>query len=201
MKPSKAVRIALATAATITAAIAAAVIYVVCTTPRHSEPDTRRWQTGYIFFSVGDSWKSYAVRGLTRARGEALTDSTPSHCGMVVMDGLRPLLVHESTSEGHIVAESPREYFEKNGSRCIYALPAPGAVDTLRLKADISAMLGARTPFDFDFNHSDSSALYCSELVVALLERNGNHTLSSLRGRKFIYPQDIADRCRRTPRH
>ena len=102
MKPSKAVRIALATAATITAAIAAAVIYVVCTTPRHSEPDTRGWQTGYIFFSVGDSWKSYAVRGLTRARGEALTDSTPSHCGMVVMDGLRPLLVHESTSEGHI---------------------------------------------------------------------------------------------------
>lgn len=68
---------------------------------------------GLYIFSVGDSWKSYAVRGLTRAKGEALTDSTPSHCGMVVMDGLRPLLVHESTSEGHIVAESPREYFEK----------------------------------------------------------------------------------------
>lgn len=200
MKPSKTVRIALASAATITAALAAAVIYILCTMPSHSEPDTRDWQTGYIFFSVGDSWKSYAVRALTRAKGDALTDSTPSHCGIVVMDGPSPLLVHESTSAGHIVAESPQEYFEKNGSRCIYALPAPGAVDTLRLREDINAMLGKRTPFDIDFNHSDSSALYCSELVVALLEHNGNRSLSPLRNRKFIYPQDIADRCKRAYR-
>lgn len=196
MKAPKALRIALAAAATITAALAAAVIYIVCTTPRHSEPDTRDWQTGYIFFSVGDSWKSYAVRGLTRLMGKALSDSTPSHCGMVVMQGATPLLVHESTSEGRIVAERPDEYFDKNGSRCIYALPAPGAVDTVRLRTDIRALTDARKPFDYEFNHSDSTALYCSELVVELLERNGNRSLTPLRARKFIYPQDIADRCR-----
>ena len=75
MKPSKAVSIALATAATITAAIAAAVIYVVCTTPRHSEPDTVSSDSADSFVKVQFSRVNRRLdefrRELQKSRGES----------------------------------------------------------------------------------------------------------------------------------
>ncbi len=163
--------------------------------PRYLEPDTADWQTGQIFFSVGDSWKSVAVRSFTGARDFSFTDSTPSHCGIVLRepDGLR--LVHESTSARHIVAESPKEYLEKNGSYCLYTLPAPCPLDTNRLRRDIYKLQQENTPFDFNFDHNDSTSLYCSELVVTLLEKNGCMKISSLRSNNYIYPQDLLNKC------
>lgn len=159
--------------------------------PKPSVPDTADWHTGMVFFSVGDSWESVAVRSVTGLKNVTLADSTPSHCGIVMMDDNGPLLVHASTTAGHVVAEPPLEYIENNGSYCLYAASLPFRLDTLKLKSDIDSMLRIPVPFDFDFDHSDHSSLYCTEFVVTLYELNGCNALSPLRSKNYIYPQDI----------
>lgn len=144
-----------------------------------------------VFFSVGDSWESAAVRSITSIFNMAVSDSTPSHCGIVIMDERGPLLVHASTIAGQVVRETPAEYIENNGSYCLYVESQPFELDTLKLKSDIDSILSVPVPFDFDFDHSDNKSLYCTELVVTLHELNGCNTLSSLRENHFIYPQDI----------
>ena len=164
---------------------------VIFLRPKPSRPDTSGWQTGMVFFSVGDSWESAAVRSLTGLFNLAMSDSTPSHCGMVVMDENGPMLVHASTTAKHVVKESPEEYLRNNGSYCLYVVPQPFALDTLKLRADIDSLLSILAPFDFEFNHDDGKALYCSELVITLHELSGCNSLSSLREKSWIYPHDI----------
>ncbi len=159
--------------------------------PKPAVPDTSGWQTGMVFFSVGDSWESVAVRSMTGLRNIALSDSTPSHCGMVIMGNNGPRLFHASTTARRVVAESPAEYIEKNGSYCLYAIPQPFQLDTLKLRADIDSLLRIPVAFDYDFDHTDSKSLYCTELVVTLHELNGCKALSPLREKNYIYPQDI----------
>ena len=159
--------------------------------PGPSVPDTSDWKTGMVFFSVGDSWESAAVRSLSSILHMTLSDSLPSHCGVVVMDKTGPLLVHASTIAGHVVAETPEEYIEKNGSYCLYVKSEPFNLDTLRLRSDIDSLLRIPVPFDFDFDHSDSQSLYCTELVVMLHELNGCRSFSQLRENPHIYPQDL----------
>lgn len=169
--------------------------YALATRPDYTPPDTAGWRTGDIFFSVGDTWESVAVRSLTGVKDLAVADSTPSHCGIVVHtpEGLR--LVHESTVAGRIVAETPEDYLHNNGSRCIYARHIPCPVDTSMLKVHIDSLLHLAVPFDFTFNHNDPRELYCTELVVRLLEMNGIDAFSDLRTNNYIYPQDLAKRC------
>ena len=159
----------------------------------YQTPDTSDWQSGYIFFSVGDSWKSDAVRSMTALSGQAATDSTPSHCGFVLMGPDGPLLVHESTTEKQIVAQTPMEFITREGAYCVYALPVKDALDTVKLRRDIEQMLEAATPFDFNFDHNDTTALYCSELVVTLFEKNGRDDLTPLRQEQYIYPRHILE--------
>lgn len=171
------------------------VVYAIINRPGRSVPDTVDWETGDIFFSVGDSWKSVAVRALTGVSEFKLSDSTPSHSGIILRTTAGVLLVHESTTSGHIVAETPQEYLEHNGAYSIYILKPPCKLDTLMLKADIDSLMHRQIPFDFSFNHSDSTTLYCTELVVTLLEHNGCRSVSDLRELKYIYPQDLANKC------
>lgn len=159
--------------------------------PKPSQPDTSDWETGMVFFSVGDSWESAAVRSISSLLNLAVSDSTPSHCGIVIMDKNGPQMVHASTTAKHIVSETPEEYIKKNGSYCLYVKTRPFDLDTIKLRADIDSLLKIPVPFDFEFNHGDTKALYCSELVVLLHELNGCRSLSSLRENNWIYPQDI----------
>ena len=184
-------RCALWSLCTVAAILSVWLLTVTLCRPNDRNPDTSRWQSGYIFFSVGDSWKSVAVRSLTSFRDFNLRDSTPSHCGIVLRmsDGIR--LIHESTSAGHIVSETPDDYFRINGSHCIYALPANASIDTMRLRQETERLLNIRKPFDYDFDHNDSTAFYCSEMAVYLLEKTGMPSVSILRESEFIYPDDI----------
>lgn len=65
--------------------------------PPYLMPDTTRFETGDIFFSVGDSWESVAVRALSGTRSLEVADSTPSHCGIVIRNDDGVKLVHAST--------------------------------------------------------------------------------------------------------
>ena len=102
--------------------------------PPYLMPDTTSFDTGDIFFSVGDSWESVAVRALSGTSSWEVTDSTPSHCGIVVRDARGVRLAHASTAAGKIVVETPEEYLRNNGSYCIHAVkpPCPVSAEGIR---------------------------------------------------------------------
>lgn len=86
---------------------------VIVRTPIYIKPDTSDWHIGDIFFSVGDSWKSVAVRSLTGARDFNVSDSTPSHYGVMLVESGVVKLVHASTSARKVVKETPDDYMKK----------------------------------------------------------------------------------------
>lgn len=163
--------------------------------PAYIAPDTSGWKTGDIFFSVGDSWESVAVRALTGAKSFELSDSTPSHCGLVVRYGGKVRLVHESTVAKRIVMETPEEYLKNNGSYCLYVRKSPCAPDSVILRQTVDSLLSTGIPFDFDFDHSSPQALYCTEMVVRVSEICGSGYFSHLRKKDYIYPEDILKMC------
>lgn len=163
--------------------------------PTYLMPDTSEWQTGYIFFSVGNSWESVAVRSLSGAKNFEVSDSTPSHCGLVVRDSDGVRLVHASTVEKMIVAESVRKYLEKNGSYCLYAMKVTPAPDSIAIRHTVDSLLDNHVPFDFDFNHKDPKSLYCTEMVTAVFEQTGRTLFKPLKENTYIYPDDILRIC------
>lgn len=176
-----------------------AVIIWVClvsrTRPANVMPDTSDWQTGDIFFSVGDSWESVAVRSLSGAKKFEVSDSTPSHCGIIVRNGGNIRLIHASTGAKKVVAETPGEYFANNGSYCLFARKVCPAPDEAALCQTVDSLIANEVPFDFDFNHKDSQSLYCTEMVITVFERNGNFRFSTLRKQTYIYPEDLLKLC------
>lgn len=168
---------------------------VILLRPSYRIPDTSDWQTGDIFFSVGDSWESVAVRSLSGAKIFEVSDSTPSHCGIIIRNADGVKLVHASTVTKKIVAETPEEYLINNGSYCLYARRSHQALDSTAVLHTVDSLVANGVPFDFDFNHNDSKSLYCTEMVITVFERNGVSRFSTLRGQSYIYPKDILKFC------
>lgn len=79
--------------------------------PAYIEPDTSTFKTGDVFFSVGDSWESVAVRTLSGSLSLEVADSTPSHCGIVVRYAEGVKLAHASTVKR-------RSYSKRQRSTC-----------------------------------------------------------------------------------
>lgn len=171
------------------------VVIVYMYRPSYLMPDTSNWQTGDIFFSVGDSWESVAVRSLSGAKSFEVSDSTPSHCGIIVRDSDGVKLVHASTIAKRVVAESPEEYLTNNGSYCLYANKVYPAPDSIAVRHAVDSLIANNVPFDFNFDHTESHSLYCTEMVVSVLERSGNSRFSSLREQSYIYPDNLLKFC------
>lgn len=176
-------------------AIIAWIYLVARTRPAYVMPDTSGWKTGDIFFSVGDSWESVAVRSISGAKNFEVSDSTPSHCGIIVRDGDIVKLVHASTTAKKVVAETPREYLSNNGSYCLYARGVSPEPDGVEIRRTTDSLIANSVPFDFDFNHRESNSLYCTEMVITVFERNGNLRFSPLRKQNYIYPEDLLKLC------
>lgn len=164
--------------------------------PAYIEPDTSTFETGDVFFSVGDSWESVAVRTLSGSLSLEVADSTPSHCGIVVRYAEGVKLAHASTVKKKIVLETPEEYLRNNGSYCIYTRKAPCTVDTLAIRQSVETLVKNRVPFDFNFDHSTSKALYCTEMVVRVFEQNNCFCFSKLRHNSYMYPNDLLKLCK-----
>lgn len=163
--------------------------------PPYLMPDTSSWQTGDIFFSIGDSWESVAVRSLSGAKNFEVSDSTPSHCGVILRDDYGVKLVHASTVVKKIVAETPEEYLTNNGSYCLYARRMNPAPDSIAILHTVDSLIVNNVPFDFNFNHRDSKSLYCTEMVITVFERNGDSRFSALKEQSYIYPKDLLKLC------
>lgn len=170
------------------------VIITVIRIPSYVCPDTSDWHTGDVFFSVGDSWKSVAVRSLSGAKNLGLSETTPSHSGIVIVDLEGVKLVHESTSAGKIVMETPDEYLLNNGSYCLYARRPRCIPDSSMMVCVLDSLMKAEVPFDYDFDHSDDGSLYCTEMVVRVFELSGSSEFDGLRELGYIYPQDLLNK-------
>lgn len=158
--------------------------------PRSSKncpvPDSSNWQTGDIFFSSGTSWKSNVVR-LFGGSGNNET----SHCGFVMMQNGKAMLVHMSTDRNEISMESIPEYMTQNEASSVRAMRLTDEPDTTALRRNLERLLAERKRFDSSFNHRKDDRYYCSELVVKELREVGQHSLDSLLNSSVIYPQDI----------
>ena len=167
--------------------------------PPYLMPDTTMFRTGDIFFSVGDSWESVAVRALSGSTSFEVADSTPSHCGLVIRyaDGVK--LAHASTTAKKIVLETPEEYLRNNGSYCIYARKASCTVDTLAIRQSVETLVRNCVPFDFKFDHTTPNALYCTEMVVSVFEANNCFCFSKLRKLNYMYPNNLLKICTDKP--
>lgn len=149
-------------------------------------PDTYAWQTGDLFFSSGNSWKSDLVR-MFGGGGEHET----SHCGFVLRVNGHPMLVHMSTDRGEIVMESVEEYGRLNGASSVRAMRIIQPVDTVALRRNLEGLLSAHKEFDNSFDHSDTTSYYCTELVVREMQRIGCHLFAPFMDESVIYPQSI----------
>lgn len=172
------------------------VIVVALSHPSYQVPDTTDWQTGDIFFSVGDSWKSVAVRSISGAKKLEVSDSTPSHCGIIVRNEAGDIkLVHASTTAKKVVAESVDEYIANNGAYRLYVKKNRTKPDGAVIQHAVDSLITNNVPFDFDFNHREPNSLYCTELVITVFELTGDSIFSSLREQHYIYPKDLLKLC------
>lgn len=172
------------------------VSFVALSRPSYQVPDTSEWQTGDIFFSVGDSWKSVAVRSLSGMVNIELSDSTPSHCGIIIRNEEGDIkLVHASTTAKTVVSETLDEYLANNGAYRLFVKKAHNTPDAIAIRKTADSLISCNVPFDFDFNHKESRSLYCTEMVITIFELNGDSCLSSLREQRYIYPSDLLNLC------
>lgn len=64
-------------------------------------------------------------------------------------------------------------------------------MDTAAVRRTVEALVEQQVPFDFNFDHSSTKALYCTEFVVHVLEQNNCFCFSRLRKRNYMYPNDV----------
>lgn len=165
--------------------VVSAYFYVESRRRPYEVPTTVGWQTGDIFFSVGNSWKSEFVR-LSGGNADEI-----SHCGIVLRSGDKVVLVHMSTDKGHIVGESPDDYGKINNASKVIVRHLTNPVDTISLKKRLECLLSSGKPFDYKFDKTDTAEYYCSELVVDLMFADSTREYKSLMRHDYIYPQDI----------
>lgn len=159
---------------------------VECSRKPYETPDTRGWQTGDIFFSSGNSWRSLFVRWLGGESADRVT-----HCGFIVIEDGKPRLVHMSTDKEAITMEDVDDYGRLNDCYKITAWRLTVPLDTVALRRNLMNLIEQGKRFDNNYNHSDSDEYYCTELVIRELERLGIDVFDPLLDQSYVYPSDL----------
>jgi len=153
------------------------------------QPESNEWlalQTGDLVFCVGHSAKSAAVRFLSSDQ------STFSHVGFVMKTSDNSgLMCHMSADDKCITRESLESYIAKSNVTSLAFYRLSTYVDEERLIALLDSMLSQKVAFDEDFNFSSDDKIYCTELIVKVLRKAGNHDLDEIDTHRHIYPSDL----------
>ncbi|MEO1170040.1 MAG: hypothetical protein AAFW97_15150 [Pseudomonadota bacterium] len=167
--------------------------------------DTDRLQSGDLVFRAGRGWEADAVRAGSFARF--------SHVGLVERtDGGAIFVIHAAPpGDGGrgIVERVPLSVFNDPGlaSDIVFYRPA-GLTDGERASTVAAARdFAARAvPFDTEFDLADSSALYCTELVLdafmaagAAIEIAPPDTSRAALVREIVFPADLLRSASFTP--
>lgn len=174
-------------AAVVALAITALFVYVWASRRPFEHPDTTGWQTGDIFFSAGNSWRSAAVRLL----GSDSKDET-THSGFIVVNEQgEPMMVHMSTETGRIAMESIAHYGAMNDVRTITARRLRVAPDTVALRRELMRLMAEGKRFDNEFDLQDTTEYYCTELVLHVLNEQNHPAFKGFLERRVVYPVDL----------
>jgi hypothetical protein len=175
---------------------------------RDFAPIEAELQAGDIVFRRGTGMVSHAV--LTADRGGAY-----SHTGIVVDDGGELKIVHvvpgEPDANGvkdRIKAELPEQFFALDHA-------IEGAVMRLQDEEDVAkraarralALVETGVAFDHDYDLTDTTRMYCTELLQFVFEREGCDLTDGARSHisipgfagDYILPTDIQDSPRVRP--
>lgn len=150
-------------------------------------PSNVKLRTGDLVFRRGMGMRSYAVISADR-------EGRYSHVGMVVDSSGVQLVVHavpdEPDFDGDIdrVKKSTLEQFFSTDHAVIGEVLRPQ--DSARATCAASIAWRAyccRLPFDHNYDDSDTTSMYCTELVVHAL-RGAGYDISSLKHTEFRIP-------------
>lgn len=165
----------------ITFKLAAVALIAVISVPavRNSHPSDQsitnfqlsELRNGDLIFREGTGWRSQAV-----ATG---AESRWSHVGLVVIeaDG-QGWVVHAQPEQGPknvVVKERLTQFASSQNAYSIGAYTREDLTDLQRTRTKSIALkhVSSRTPFDHDFDASERSRLYCTELVIDAYEGAG----------------------------
>lgn len=162
-----------------------------------AEIDTSRLQSGDLVFRAGRGWEADAVRTASFTRF--------SHVGLIERTANGAVFViHAAPPEhgGHGVVERvPLAMFNDPGlaSDIVFYRPTELSVaDRESAVAAARTFAARRVPFDADFDITDNSALYCTEMVLeafvaagSTIELSAPETSRAAIIRSIVFPADL----------
>jgi hypothetical protein len=157
-------------------------------TPGDARPD--RWKTGDVVCLNGSSMRSKAVRLL---QGHS-TDF--SHVGIVVVENGVPFIVHADPSAGLVIMQR-WDVVLRGGDiagGAIYRYRHVSEHIRIIVSETALRLVRERVPFDKEFDQSNCSRLYCTELVVRAYAEAGVELRSQVgSARSHIFPIDLLE--------
>ena len=165
-----------------------------------SSPDIPvvEFQTADIVFRLGRTIES----DLIASSGNSATRY--SHIGVIIYHNNAPMVMHIEPSPNKdndtIKVESLHDFFNPNKSLAGCVTRIPNLTDKKRNKIEYNAlnMLNSSITFDYNYLLSDSTTMYCTELIEHIfstidisLSQGRAHTLPFMQ-EPIILPSDIA---------
>lgn len=157
---------------------------LICSAPQsgaffeasNQTPDLAAWQSydleeGDILLRRGSSFISTLIsRATPSAKGM-------SHCGIVIWEKGKWQIIHSisgsiSDQDG-IRMESVQSFVSKADKDMIWHIKPAFGIDRQKLGINARHYLAQKTPFDHDFDLSDSNRLYCTEFVRSVYLDSG----------------------------
>ena len=109
---------------------------------------------------------------------EGITHSPYSHCGVVLRNDKNQWVVEESIFTVHETPLVPWEFRGRGGSFTVYRLDPKYDSLIPKFKKELLSYMGR--PYDFDYNMTDDSAVYCSDLIYLAFDKAAGEKMGAL---------------------
>lgn len=142
-------------------------------------------QTGDLVLIAGDSYKSEFVK---------VTDTYSnnySHIGFIVKENdCITNIVHMSIDSGYIEWENLEDYVNKSKLLNIDFYRLNNKISSDEICKILEELNLKKIEFDYSFNHKEADKLYCSELIMTVLDMLG-YKLQLNKQKQYIYPSEF----------
>lgn len=153
-----------------------------------AEIDQSKIEDFDIILSKGQSFQSKFISLLK------LTAEDYSHIGIMLNQNNTVFVLHstpDGTKTNGIRYDDLQTFINLSSVSDYQVLRYTSLTSDLRqkLRLEFESYKNNSAPFDFDFNNSDHSKIYCSELVYLIFKNSGLSTFSEIDLAKPIYPK------------
>ena len=124
-------------------------------------------------------------------------DKSYTHCGIVLMEGGRPMVYHciggEENPDQRMRREDAKTFFSAESNSSMAIVRYAGSPSLRRLQQVVYDFYLARPKFDLKFDLASDDALYCSEFVYKSFLRAGADYIptSGRLGRTYVAIDDL----------